>query len=277
MDPPGDRLHAYHRVIGLRRRGVLHPVEYFLSAAGGWSPRCFMLLSNLVLGRSVSIQLSCRYPALQSGPPWPGCGALRGFQTQMIWRGRISATVREKTVSSGERGGQRGGRRGRTRSSGIVVAKLGADLEEDELGGVVVEEAAELGEDVVDEVGGEDSVADTAVLLDADVEDADANGELGVDGAGLALGEGAGDERDADAVGGGVVGPGPHDVGEAELIERTEGGHPTGTVGGWKSEQGKESPEDDRRSERIFFSAAMVFRRSTCFDSWEPMASCGGE
>lgn len=65
-----------------------------------------------------------------------------------------------------------------------------------------VEEFSDVGDDDVDGVGEEDAVADAAVLLDADVECARAGGELLVDGEGLALGEGAGDERDPDFVGG---------------------------------------------------------------------------
>lgn len=72
-------------------------------------------------------------------------------------------------------------------------------------------------------------MADAAVFLDADVEDAGAEGELAVDGEGLALGEGASEERDANFVGCGVVGAGPDDLVDAEFL-RVEMGHPVFSV-----------------------------------------------
>lgn len=100
----------------------------------------------------------------------------------------------------------------------VVVAELGADLEDYDLRGGLPEEPLDVGDDDVDGVGEEDAVADAAVLLDADVDAAGAGGELAVDGEGLALGEGAADEGDADFVGGGVVRPRPHDLVDAELL-----------------------------------------------------------
>lgn len=113
----------------------------------------------------------------------------------------------------------------------VVVAELGADLEDYDLRLGLLKEFFDVGDDDVDGVGKEDAVADAAVLLYADVDAAGAGGELAVDGEGLALGEGAADEGDSDFVGGRVVGPRPHDLVDAELL-RVEGGHPVFPVGG---------------------------------------------
>lgn len=113
----------------------------------------------------------------------------------------------------------------------VGVAELGADLKDEDFRGGFGEEAFDGVENDVDGVGDEDAVADAAVLVDADVEDASAAAELAVDGGGLALSEWARDEGDADFVGGGVVSARKEDVADVDFgwVER---GHP-GFVVGW--------------------------------------------
>lgn len=113
----------------------------------------------------------------------------------------------------------------------VVVAELGTDFENYDFRLGLLQELLHVGDDDVDGVVEEDAVADAAVFLDADVEHAGAGDELVVDGEGLALGEGAGDEGDADFVGGGIVGARPDDLVEAELVG-VEGGYPVFPVGG---------------------------------------------
>ena len=74
-------------------------------------------------------------------------------------------------------------------------------------------------------------MADAALLLDADVDEAAPGGELVVDGERLALREGAGDEGDVYLVGGGVVGARPHHLVHAQVLW-PELGHPRLAVGG---------------------------------------------
>lgn len=111
----------------------------------------------------------------------------------------------------------------------VLVAELGSNLQHYDFGLRVGKELLDVVEDEVNAVGEEDTVADAAVFLDADVEDAGAEGELAVDGEGLALGEGASEERDANFVGCGVVGAGPDDLVDAEFL-RVEMGHPVFSV-----------------------------------------------
>lgn len=61
-------------------------------------------------------------------------------------------------------------------------------------------------------------MADTFVLLDADVEDASSEDELVVDGERLALGEGTCYEREAYFVSGGIVCSWPYDLVDVQLL-----------------------------------------------------------
>lgn len=114
---------------------------------------------------------------------------------------------------------------------GVLVSELRPDLEDDDLRLCLREEPLEVCQDDVDAVGFEDSVAHTAVLLDADVEDSCAGDELVVDGERLALREGARDEADPDLVCGGVVSPWPDDLVDVELLG-SDAGHPVFAIGG---------------------------------------------
>jgi len=105
------------------------------------------------------------------------------------------------------------------------VPVLCPDLQDDHLGLCLRQELLHVVQDHVDAVGGEDAVADATVFLDPNVKDAGTKDKLAVYGEGLALGEGASDEGDADFVGGRVVRSRPHDLVDAEFLW-VQTGHP---------------------------------------------------
>lgn len=99
------------------------------------------------------------------------------------------------------------------------------DLQDDDLRLCLGQELLQVVQDHVDAVGGQDAVADATVFLDSNVNDAGAKDQLAVYGEGLALGERASDQGDADFVGGGVVRSRPHDLVDAEFLW-VQTGHP---------------------------------------------------
>ncbi|CAL9042358.1 unnamed protein product [Musa banksii] len=211
--------HLDHRIFGLGRHGVLHPVEVL--------PRGRRRLLAQVL--HVAVELGLRQVGVDPVVPEVTCAPQRApgggrrrvprlphaydslgqhlghrlaeHSVVMVYQ-QVAELLHEVLVEL---------RR-------VFVAVLGADLEDDDLRLGLGEEALDAVEDDVDAVRPEDAVADVSSLLNAHVEDAGAEDELVVDGAGLALREGAGDQRDADVVGGGVVGAGPDDLVDPEPV-----------------------------------------------------------
>lgn len=111
------------------------------------------------------------------------------------------------------------------------MSELSSNLQNYDFGLCLRQEFFDVVEDHVDAVSDEDAVADAAVFLDANIQEAGAEGELAVDGEGLALSERARDQWDADFVCGGVVCSWPHDLVDAEFLG-IQTRHPVFSVGG---------------------------------------------
>lgn len=230
MDPIRHRFHAQNRIIRLRRHGVLHSVEE-LSRRNRWL-LAQMLHVALELGRwQVRVD-----PVVLQVPGIPKRTArfrLRRFSrlpnTNHPLRQKLRNSLAKNTIVLVDQILSQILLQILLELRRVVVSELGPNLENYDLRLCLGEELLDVLYDDVYAVSGEDSVADSAVFLDSDVENSGASYELVVDRERLALSEGASYEREADLVRCGVVGPGPDDLVYVEFF-RVEVSHPVLSV-----------------------------------------------
>uniref|UniRef100_J3MZJ7 Uncharacterized protein n=1 Tax=Oryza brachyantha TaxID=4533 RepID=J3MZJ7_ORYBR len=236
VDPAGDRLDAEHRVVGLRRHRVLHPVVPPPEEDPPVGHR--RLLAEEL---DVALELGLRQVGVDpvvlevAGAPQRLAGLGRRrlarlphadeppreqlgdglVEHRLVLRDQVLAELLHQVLVELRR---------------VLVAELGAHLEDHHLRLRLAEEPLHVGEHDVDGVGGEHAVADAALLLDPHVDDARPRGELLVHRQRLALRERPRHERDADLVRRRVVRPGPHHLVHPHLL-RPELRHPLLPVG----------------------------------------------
>nr|ACL53608.1 unknown [Zea mays]ACN33284.1 unknown [Zea mays]ACN35826.1 unknown [Zea mays]ACN36074.1 unknown [Zea mays]ACN36262.1 unknown [Zea mays] len=219
VDPLRDGPHAQHRVVGLGRHRVLHPVEEPPAGHRRLLPQELEVALELGLRQVRVDPVVLEVAGAPQRVPGPGRRRLAGLpdaddppreqlrdgpvEHRLVLRDQVLAQLVGQEPVEPRR---------------VLVPELGADLQDDQLGLGLAQEPAHVVQHHVHGVRRQDAVADPALLLHAHVDDARAHGQLLVHGHGLALREGAGHQRHADLVGGRVVRAGPHHLVHAQLV-----------------------------------------------------------